>query len=67
MVIFHSYVSLPEGKGDINPFLPDLACSVFAQVPPASRTRIIRYLESQVYKDRWEPGSPGSKGRAIDD
>ena len=25
------------------------------QVPPASRTRIIRYLEKQVYKDRpWE-------------
>ena len=27
----------------------------YKQVPPASRTRIIRYLEKQVYKDRpWE-------------
>ena len=54
MVIFHSYVSLPEGYRVMFCQFFSHGIRLSTQVPPASRTRIIRYLESQVYKDRCE-------------
>ena len=59
IVIFHSYVSSPEGYRVMFCHFFSHGTRVSTQVPPASRTRIIRYLESQVYKDRCESRSMG--------